>query len=212
MIVGRPKHEIEERTKAIRLDFVRRYPGMDALRLELFNKQSGLCTLCIKELAGWDNVQATVDHSTSVYIWAQSNFLIDEATEHANKKENLVLAHPECNNAKNALELEEFHQQITSGETIIGEPRKWTPEEIEKEKQRLSVIGRMGSRNQPREAKVRGGRNQLRKDKARGGRRGSHEDKVRAGRMGGRISVRNQPREVKAVSYTHLTLPTICSV
>src|SRR6266853_6556283 len=145
MLVGRSKSEIQERSRLIRASFARTI--MPEVREELFNKQSGKCFWCLKDLSGWDSVSSQLDHYTSVYMFAERRDLTDaEAVQLANAKANFVLAHPECNKVKNALDADEFREHMDSGKIVLGDSKKWTVEEIEKEKQRLSAIGSKNGR------------------------------------------------------------------
>jgi hypothetical protein len=88
-----------------------------------------------------------IDHLVSVYFWAEQRDLsIEEMIHRANQENNLAVVHSECNAAKNVLEWEEFARQLKAGEIVIGEPRRWTPEEIEREKRWLSRRGRKGGK------------------------------------------------------------------
>lgn len=143
MLIGRSKSEIGERSRLIRADFAR--VDTAVLREELFNKQSGKCFWCTKNLGGRNSVESQLDHFNTVYAFAARNDLSDvEAVQQANAKTNFVLAHPSCNSTRNAIDSDEFVERIQSGEIVLGESKKWTPKEIETEKQRLSERSRKG--------------------------------------------------------------------
>ncbi len=141
ILVGRPKAEIEERSKLIRAAF----KPTDALRDRLFDDARGICILCHQPLQR--EALNEIDHLVSVYFWAEQRDLsIEEMIHRANEENNLALVHSECNAAKNVLEWEEFARMRDAGEIIIGEPRRWTPEEIERERRWLSRRGRKGGK------------------------------------------------------------------
>lgn len=179
MIVGRPRAEVDERTQAIR-NTSRAEAG---LREQLFNQQNGKCAVCFADLPYSDNPFLTVDHCLSVMQYACSNLSIEDAILFCNDESNLCLVHVECNSAKNAYDLEDFHKLIASGEIMLGEPRTHTQEEIDAERVRLSEVGRKGGRNQPREAKAKGGR----KHNELYGNPATPEGRVKGGHIGGRI-------------------------
>lgn len=141
IIAGRPKVEVEERSKIIRAAF----RPTDALREGLFYARNGKCILCHQPLQ--KDALNEIDHLVSVYFWAeQPDLSIEEMIYRANQENNLALVHSECNAAKSTWEWEEFGRMRDAGEIIIGEPRRWTPEEIEREKRWLSRRGRKGGK------------------------------------------------------------------
>jgi hypothetical protein len=141
ILVGRPREEIEARSKMIRAAF----RPTEALREGLFLAANGVCILCRLPLQR--EALNEIDHLVSVYYWAEQRDLsIKEMIHEANQENNLALVHSECNAAKNVLEWEEFARQLKAGEIVIGEPRRWTPEEIEREKAWLSRRGRKGGK------------------------------------------------------------------
>jgi hypothetical protein len=198
MIIWRPKHEIKARTKLIRADFARL--DADALREELFNRQSGKCFWCTKDLSGYSSVESQIDHLDTVrYFAAHPRLSEAEAVRLANAKTNLVLDCSLCNQKRNCADPEEFYEQIQRGEIALGESRKWTLEEIEQEKQRISERNQKGGRAQGRRNIESG---QLASIAGLGGRKCVENglDYAAMGRIGGRKGGRNQPREVKAAN------------
>jgi hypothetical protein len=142
MLIGRIKSEIYERSASIRAAF---HPTAK-LRERKFDEQFGFCAICGKELGGWDSIQSELDHSTSVYIWAECrNISIKEMVEQANDENNLVLVHPSCNKQKRERDLEEHLERIDAGETSLT-LKIWTAEELEKEKKKLLANSSKGAR------------------------------------------------------------------
>jgi len=135
----------------------------DEVRDKKFNEQSGTCLVCKEPIPDSSGLFACLDHAISVRCYAEMDMPIEEAVAHANHEKNLVVLHPHCNLTKSGQDLEEFLVQLSAGEQVIDEPRKWTPEEIEKRKQasekfqrRLTKIKRRQTREQraaEREAK-----------------------------------------------------------
>lgn len=140
ILVCMSKTIVEQRSKIIRAAL----KPTDALRDRLFNKYNGNCVLC--DLPLQREAPNEIDHLVSVYCWAEQAISIEEMIHRANNEENLALVHSECNAAKHVLEWEEFDRAVKAGEIVIGEPRRWTPDEIERQKQWLSKRGRKGGR------------------------------------------------------------------
>jgi 5-methylcytosine-specific restriction endonuclease McrA len=139
ILVGRPRVEIEQRSKLIRAAF----KPVSALRDKLFEKAHGICILCHRPMQ--KDAPNEIDHLISVYFWAEQHEPIEEMIRRANEENNLALVHSECNTAKSTLEWEEFARLRDAGEIVV-EPRWYTPEEIERQKRWLSKRGRKGGR------------------------------------------------------------------
>jgi 5-methylcytosine-specific restriction endonuclease McrA len=140
MIVGRPKSEIEERSKVIRQDFEKHY-NRDELREQLYREQEGICAICKNpEPMQNSSVTCEVDHAISVVLYASFDcFSIEEACEHANARKNLIAAHVPCNRAKNARELE-------SNEIVFHEVPTLTEVRIQELRDQHSELSRIGGR------------------------------------------------------------------
>src|SRR5258707_12490443 len=78
MIVTRPQLEVEERTRAMRLDFLRRY-NRDELREQLYLEQEGICTICGKLMQDSCGVICAVDHATPVNMIANWDWDTEKA-------------------------------------------------------------------------------------------------------------------------------------
>lgn len=145
LIVGRLKAEVEERSKVIRTDLLKRY-DLGELREQLYMEQESICAVCNKPMQGSSSALCEVDHATSVYIYASWSGSIEEACEHANARKNLAAAHVPCNRTKRQQELEEFHEKVESGEIVLGEVPLLTEHRIRELRDQLSENGRKAGR------------------------------------------------------------------
>ncbi len=145
MILRRPKHEIEDRSKAIRLDFAKRY-DLDELREQLFREQDGVCAICKKPLQDSCSVITAVDHAISIYLYATWDYPIEEASMYANARCNLLAVHHLCNIAKSGVDFEEFVERLASGELSLVPVVALTLEKIQRLKEQNSERGRKGGR------------------------------------------------------------------
>jgi hypothetical protein len=145
MILWRPQHEMEERTKIIRADFARRY-NLDELREQLFREQEAVCAICRETLQDSCSVVMAVDHATPVYLYATWDFTVEEACQHANAKCNLLAVHVACNSLKRHGDYEELMEQIQRGEVFLTAPKIFNTEEIQRTKERHSENSRKGIR------------------------------------------------------------------
>ena len=141
MLLSRPKEEVEQRTKAIRADFYKRY-DLDVLREQIFNEQSGACAICKQPLQSSDSVVCSVDHATPVFLYANWEFTIEEACKHANARRNLLAVHVVCNTAKRESDYEEFIGLLGRGEVSLDEPEMLTTERLDELRQQLSERNR----------------------------------------------------------------------
>jgi hypothetical protein len=107
MMIGRPQHEIIERVAVIRRDFERCY-DKDLLRAELYEEQGGICFLCGKHIQSSDSVLCEIEHAIPVRLYAEFDYPIEKACEHANNRRNLFAAHLRCNRAKTNRDYEEW--------------------------------------------------------------------------------------------------------
>src|SRR6266478_7996717 len=147
MIFVRLQHEVEERSRAIRADFARRYSS-DELREQLYHEQEGICVICNKPMQDSGGVICTTDHATSVYEIANYDWEIKKAIEVANARCNLLAVHVSCNFAKREADYEEFVESIRRGETVLGEVPMLTAERIvalkTAQRERCRKAGRKG--------------------------------------------------------------------
>lgn len=205
MIVNsRPKNEIEERSKAIRADFVRRY-DTDLLRQELFDAQSGLCAICKEAVQSADSVVCAIDHAVPVFLYASWDFPIEEASGYANARRNLLVTHIACNTVKKHADFEEFVERLDSGEINLEIPKVLSGESIQKIRDRLTIQAR-------KNGKKGGSKNANSGHCARiahlGGRALSHEVRVRAGRRNvetGHIKELGRSQGLENVRNGHLS-------
>jgi hypothetical protein len=90
ILVGRAKKDILIRAKAIRSAFGK--IATDDLRLELFEKQQGLCALGGKPLPSAESIWTQIDHTVPVLFFAEIRcYTMKQACTEANKKTNLQL-------------------------------------------------------------------------------------------------------------------------
>src|SRR5208282_4416272 len=124
MLIGRPKSEIQERSKQIRADFRKRWgkSRRKDLKRDLFVRQSNKCPVCGQPLSAsgrilWNRESGEtrevdfllyVDHAISVWIWAETALPIEEACRQANEECNLQLVHAACDRLKSSQDHEEF--------------------------------------------------------------------------------------------------------
>ncbi|SRR6266478_7776838 len=190
MIFVRLQHEVEERSRAIRADFARRYSS-DELREQLYHEQEGICVICNKPMQDSGGVICTTDHATSVYEIANYDWEIKKAIEVANARCNLLAVHVSCNFAKREADYEEFVESIRRGETVLGEVPMLTAERIVA----LKTAQRERCRKAGRKGGLKGGRIAGRMAVESG-----HLASIRTREScskGGFIGGHNQPREAK---------------
>jgi hypothetical protein len=126
ILVGWPKEEMQRRMDFIRAHFSAQLSQSrrDKLKDDRFNQQSGRCIICLYDLLGFDGSLSVLDHSTSIYNWAEQHHMpLEELAQYANAEYNLRLAHVECNIRKGAIELEEFHSRKNAGEFELSSRR-----------------------------------------------------------------------------------------
>jgi hypothetical protein len=133
MLIGRPKHEMQERIRYIRRDFARQYPHKrrENLRLELCEEQNDLCILCSKRLQDRSSIITEIEHTIPVYIFAESSMPIEEAARFANDRSNLAAAHVACQRSKGALDVFEWSEQVDAGSFNLKMPKLLSRREIE---------------------------------------------------------------------------------
>jgi hypothetical protein len=129
LILSRPKHEVEERTRAIRADFARRY-NLDELREQLYREQEGICAICTKPIQDSCGAICAVDHAISVYMIANWGWKTEKAIEVANARCNLLAVHVACNSQKREADYEELIEQIQRGEIVLGQVQLLTADQI----------------------------------------------------------------------------------
>lgn len=113
MLIGRAKAEVEKRAKQIRTAF----HADREMRERLWNRQSGICVVCLKSMPLSNDSFLVVDHTTPIVHYATSRLPIKDAIRIANDEGNLAIVHSEpCNVRKGSWDLEDFHQAIARGE------------------------------------------------------------------------------------------------
>ena len=145
MIIMRPQHEVEERSQAIRNDFLRCY-DRDQIREQLYREQEGVCPICGKLMRDSSSILCEIDHAISVHMIANWDWDIEFACEVANARRNLLVVHAPCNTAKKDADYEEFIESIRRGEVVLGETPKLTAEDAAVRKERAARGGRIGGR------------------------------------------------------------------
>lgn len=141
MKIGHEKSVMTSRIEYIRRDFIRQYgqERLEKLRLELCEEQNDLCILCGNHLQDRSSVITEIDHTISVYIFAESSIPIDEAARLANDRSNLAAAHVLCQRSKGALAITEWSERVEAGELELKIPDVLSRSEIE---MRLANMGR----------------------------------------------------------------------
>ncbi len=141
MIFVRPPHEVKERTRAMRLDFLRRY-DRDELREQLYLEQKGICAICGKPMQDSSSVVCEIGHATPVNVIANWDWDIEKASEVANSRKNLLLLHMRCNRAQLDCDFEDFYAVMRRDDNKFGETPKLTAKQIVALKLKLSERNR----------------------------------------------------------------------
>ena len=131
MILSRPQCEVEERSKAMRQDFVRRY-DLDGFRQSLFDEQSSLCRICRRPIQSSDSILCAVDHGLSINIVANWGWELEFAYDVVNARSNLFAVHVACNSVKREQDLEELDLAVARGEVTFDEQPLLTVDQIRK--------------------------------------------------------------------------------